>query len=199
MFNSGGGAWVSQDSVTWKYKAVSGARVPVAPHVVKYNGAFYMSGNSSPLYRAPSILGPYELAGPWLDDKGQPWQGVSNGKPWRGAFDVDIFVDDDNKPYLYFPGRSTDGIYVVPLDPKNLNHFAAAPKHLFSFDASHTWEHWGEANEYSKRCLDRGTLGGEAPRHLLSGVQRVGHAVDSVTRPACIPERAPWARSSIRL
>ena len=51
------------------------------------------------------------------NEKGEPWTGVSNGKPWKGAFDVDIFVDDDNKPYLYFPGRSTDGIYVAPLDP----------------------------------------------------------------------------------
>jgi hypothetical protein len=156
MFNTGGGAWVSRDFVAWKYQAVTGARVPVAPHVVKYNGVFYMSGNSSPLYRAPSILGPYELAGPWLDAQGQPWQGVSNGKPWTGAFDVDIFIDDDNKPYLYFPGRSTDGIYVVPLDPKNLNHFAAAPKHLFSFDPSHTWERWGEANEYSNAAWIEG-------------------------------------------
>jgi xylan 1,4-beta-xylosidase len=149
MFNTGGGAWVSQDLVTWKYKPVTGARVPVAPHVVKYNGVFYMSGNNSPLYRAPAILGPYELAGPWLDETGQPWHGVSNGKPWDGAFDVDIFIDDDNKPYLYFPGRSTDGIYVVPLDAKDLTRFAAAPKHLITFNRSHKWEHWGEANEYS--------------------------------------------------
>ena len=149
MFNTGGGAWVSQDFVTWKYKPVQGARVPVAPHVAKYRGAFYMSGNNSPLYRAPAILGPYELAGPWKDEKGEPWKGVSNGKPWTGAFDVDIFIDDDGKPYLYFPGRSTDGIYVVPLDPNDLTRFAAAPRHLISFDPSHRWEHWGEANEYS--------------------------------------------------
>ena len=149
MFNTGGGGWVSEDLVNWKYKGVQGARVPVAPHVVKYNGTFYMSGNNSPLYRAPGILGPYELAGPWKDQNGEPWKGVSNGRPWTGAFDVDIFIDDDNQPYLYFPGRSTDGIYAVPLDPKDLPRFAAAPKHLFGFEKSHTWEHWGEMNEYA--------------------------------------------------
>jgi len=151
MFNTGGGAWVSTDLVDWKYQPVTGARVPVAPHVVKFNGMFYMSGNSAPLNRAPSVLGPYELVGPWTDEKGQPWSGVAvNGRTWNGAFDVFIFVDDDNKPYLYYPGRSTDGIFVVPLDPKQLNRFAAAPTHLFGFDKSHTWERWGEANEYSE-------------------------------------------------
>lgn len=150
LFGTGGGAWVSSDFLTWKYQAVEvrGGRLPVAPHVAKYNGVFYMSGNSAPLYRAPGILGPYEVLGPWKNEKGEPWTGVSNGRTWTGAFDVDIFVDDDNKPYLYYPGRSTDGIYVVPLDPKDLTRFAAAPKHLFGFDRSHIWERWGDKNEY---------------------------------------------------
>jgi xylan 1,4-beta-xylosidase len=151
LFGTGGGAWVSSDFLNWKYQPVEvrGGRLPVAPHVVKYKGAFYMSGNSAPLYRAPNILGPYEVLGPWKNEKGEPWTGVSNGRPWTGAFDVDIFVNDDNKPYLYFPGRSTDGIYVAPLDPNDLTRFAAAPKHLFGFDSSHVWERWGDKNEYA--------------------------------------------------
>ncbi|MGQ9633127.1 MAG: family 43 glycosylhydrolase [Bryobacteraceae bacterium] len=150
MFCTGGGAWVSKDLLEWKYQPVEvrGGRLPVAPHVAKYNGAFYMSGNNAPLYRASNILGPYEVVGPWKNEKGEPWTGVSNGKPWTGAFDVDIYIDDDNKPYLYFPGRSTDGIYVAPLDPKDLTRFAAAPKHLFGFKSEHVWERWGEHNEY---------------------------------------------------
>lgn len=155
LFATGGGGWVSDDLVTWKYKGVQG-RVPVAPHVVKYNGFFYMSGNNAPLYRAADILGPYETVGAWKDEKGEPWKGVSNGRPWTGAFDVDIFIDDDNKPYLYFPGRSTDGIYVVPLAANDLSRFAAAPKHLFGFDKSHTWERWGDMNEYSEAAWIEG-------------------------------------------
>ena len=150
LFGTGGGAWVSSDFLNWKYQAVEvrGGRLPVAPHVTRFNGAFYMSGNNAPLYKAPSILGPYEVLGPWTDEKGQPWSGSVNGKKWNGAFDVDIFVDDDNKIYLYYPGRSTDGIYVVPLDPNQPNKFTAAPKHLFGFDPAHVWERWGERNEY---------------------------------------------------
>ncbi len=151
LFGSGGGAWVSKDFIDWKYNAVEvrGGRLPVAPHVFKYNGAFYMSGNDAPLYKAPNILGPYELLGPWKNEKGEPWTITFNGRTAAGAFDVDIFVDDDNKPYMYFPGRSTAGIYVAPLDPKDLTHLAAAPKHLFGFDPSHVWERWGERNEYT--------------------------------------------------
>lgn len=156
LFATGGGAWVSKDLLNWKYQPVEvrGGRLPVAPHVAKYNGAFYMSGNDAPLYKAAGILGPYEVLGPWKNEKGEPWTGVSNGKPWKGAFDVDIFVDDDNKPYLYFPGRSTDGIYVAPLDPKDLTRFAAAPKHLFGFNPDHVWERWGESNEYLNAWIE---------------------------------------------
>jgi hypothetical protein len=151
LFTTGGGAWISTNLVDWKYQAVEvrGSRVPVAPHVAKYKGAFYMSGNNVPLYKASDILGPYELLGPWKDEKGEPWKGVTNGRTWEGAFDVDIFVDDDNKPYLYYPGRSTDGIFVTPLDPKDLTRFTAAPKRLFGFDSSHVWERWGDKNEYA--------------------------------------------------
>jgi hypothetical protein len=150
LFGTGGGGWVSDDLVNWRYQGVDmrEGRVPVAPHVVKYNGQFYMSGNNAPLYRAPAILGPYEVAGNWTDVSGKPFAGVSNGRPWVGAFDVDIFVDEGNTPYLYFPGRSTDGIYVVALDPRNLSRFAGEPRRLFGFDPSHAWERYGEMNEY---------------------------------------------------
>jgi len=150
LFATGGGGWVSDDLVSWRYQGVEmrEGRVPVAPHVVKFNGQFYMSGNNAPLYRAPAILGPYEVAGDWMDASGKPFAGISNGRPWVGAFDVDVFVDDDNTPYLYFPGRSTDGIYVVPLDPDHPNRFTAEPKRLFGFDRSHVWERYGEMNEY---------------------------------------------------
>ncbi len=139
MYCTGGGAWVSDDLLHWTYQRV--ANVPVAPHVFKFNGAFYMCGNDGPLYKADNPLGPFTLLGDWKNTGG-----LAAG--WNGAFDMDIFVDADNKPYLYFPGRSTSGIYVVPLDPTDLTRFAAAPTHLFSFDSDHMWERYGEMNEY---------------------------------------------------
>jgi len=158
MFCTGGGGWVSDDLVHWKYEGVEmeEGRVPVAPHVAKYNGEFYMSGNSAPLYKASGILGPYKKAGDWTDASGNPWKGESNGHAWNGAFDVDIFIDDDNRPYLYFPGRSTDGIYVVALDPENLSRFTSEPVHLIGFDPSHSWERYGDMNEYPDVCWIEG-------------------------------------------
>ena len=140
MYCTGGGAWISEDMLNWTYQRV--ANVPVAPHVVKYNGSFYMCGNDCPVYKADNPLGPFTSIGDW---KNTP--DVKSG--WNGAFDVDIFIDDDNKPYLYYPGRGVSGIFVVPLDPTDLNKFAGPVKHLFGFNNQHLWERYGEMNEYT--------------------------------------------------
>ena len=140
MFCTGGGAWISDDMLNWTYQKVD--NVPVAPHVIKYNGSFYMCGNDGPLFKADNPLGPYTSLGDW---KNTPT--VAEG--WNGAFDVDIFIDDDNKPYLYYPGRGVSGIYVVELDPNDLTRFAGPVKHLFGFNNEHIWERYGEMNEYT--------------------------------------------------
>ncbi len=140
MYCTGGGAWISDDLLNWTFQRV--ANVPVAPDVKKYNGAYYMCGNDGPLYRADNPLGPFTNLGNW---KNTP--DVAGG--WNGAFDMDIFIDDDNRPYLYYPGRGVSGIFVVPLDPNDLTRFAAAPTHLFSFNRDHVWERYGEMNEYT--------------------------------------------------
>ena len=140
MFCTGGGAWISDDMLNWSFQRVE--KVPVAPHVVKYNGSFYMCGNDCPVYKADNPLGPYTSLGEW---KNTP--DVARG--WNGAFDVDIYVDNDNKPYLYYPGRGVSGIYVVPLDSNDISRFAGPVKHLFGFNNEHVWECYGEMNEYA--------------------------------------------------
>lgn len=139
MFCTGGGAWISDDMVNWTFQRVE--NVPVAPDVIKYNGSFYMCGNDCPVYKADNPLGPYVSIGDW---KNTP--DVAGG--WNGAFDVHIYIDDDNKPYLFYPGRGVSGIYVVPLDPNDLSRFAGPVKHLFGFNNEHLWERYGEMNEY---------------------------------------------------
>jgi hypothetical protein len=140
MFCTGGGAWISDDMLNWSFQRVE--NVSIAPHVAKFNGSFYMCGNDCPVYKADNPLGPYTSIGEW---KNTP--DVKGG--WNGAFDVDIFVDDDNKPYLYYPGRGVSGIYVVSLDSNDLSRFAGPVKHLFGFNSDHIWERYGEMNEYS--------------------------------------------------
>jgi len=140
MFCTGGGAWISDDIVNWTFQRVE--NVPIAPHVVKYNGSFYMCGNDGPLFKADNPLGPYTSLGEW---KNTP--DVAGG--WNEPFDMDIFIDDDNTPYLYYPGRGVSGIYAVQLDPNDLTKFVGKVKHLFKFDSNHIWERYGEMNEYT--------------------------------------------------
>ena len=140
MFCTGGGAWISDDMLKWSFQRVE--NVPIAPHVVKYKGSFYMCGNDGPVFKADNPLGPYTSIGAW---KNTP--SVEGG--WNGAFDVDIFIDDNNKPYLYYPGRGVSGIYVVPLDPNDISKFAGPVKHLFGFNNDHVWERYGDMNEYT--------------------------------------------------
>src|ERR1035437_527302 len=63
MYCTGGGAWFSDDMLNWSFKRID--NVPIAPHVVKYNGSFYMCGNDGPLYKADNPLGPFTLLGEW--------------------------------------------------------------------------------------------------------------------------------------
>ena len=139
MFCTGGGAWISEDMLSWSFQRVE--QVPIAPDVVKFKGSFYMCGNDGPLYKADTPLGPYVSLGDW---KNTP--DVAGG--WNGAFDMDIYIDDDNTPYLYYAGRGISGIFGVKLDPGDLTRFAGPVKHLIRFNSGHIWERYGEMNEY---------------------------------------------------
>ena len=139
MCCSGGGMWVSDDLLNWEFHAVE--HIPVAPDLVKFNGKFYLTGNSDHVFVADNPLGPYEDLG--LFKNTGP---VEDG--WNGGFDTKIFVDDDNQPYLFWPGRGISGIYGVKLDPKDLTSFMGKPTHLFGFNPMHAWERYGEMNEY---------------------------------------------------
>jgi hypothetical protein len=139
MCCTGGGMWVSDDLLNWEFHAVE--HIPVAPDLVKYNGRFYLTGNSDHVFVADHPLGPYTDLG--LFKNTGP---VEDG--WNGGFDTKIFVDDDNQPYLFWPGRGISGIYGVRLDPKDLTRFAGKPTHLFGFNPMHAWERYGEMNEY---------------------------------------------------
>jgi beta-xylosidase len=128
MYCTGGGAWFSDDMLNWSFQRVE--NVPVAPDVVKYNGSFYMCGNDGPLFKAANPLGPFTSLGEW---KNTP--DVAGG--WNGAFDMKLYIDDDNKPYLYYSGRGVSGIFVVQLDTNDLTRFAGQVKHLFGFNRDH--------------------------------------------------------------
>lgn len=147
-----GGAWVSRDLVHWEWKplAEGSAQLTIAPDVTKFNGKYYMSGNGAPLYRADNILGPYVEIGSWLDPQGRavPDIPTTNGLP-RRVFDVQMFVDKDNKPYVFMAYGHTGGVWAAPLDPNQPNRMAAAPRDLIKSNLDRVWERAGNANERS--------------------------------------------------
>ena len=130
-------AWVSEDFVHWQYHplSVAGRAVTItAPDVAEYRGKFYICGNGTGLYRSDNPLGPYELAGDFKDNQGQPLR----------VFDAMLFVDDDQRVFLY-----TGGIRGVELDPNDLTHAKGAQVSLFGFQKDHVWERRGESNQDS--------------------------------------------------
>ncbi len=139
MFCTGGGAWVSSDMLNWEYHYVAG--VPVAPDVCPYNGKFYMTGNSMNVWVADNPLGPYTVLGQW---KGTP----DREHGWSQGFDPHIYVDENNQPYLFWPGMAISGIYSVKLDPNDITQFVGPITHHFSFNPDHVWERQGEQNEF---------------------------------------------------
>ena len=141
LFATGGMAWVSSDLVNWKYHPVTipeGRFYESAPHVAEYKGNFYMCGNTQDFFRSPHPLGPWEFIGEFKDEKGKTF----------GLFDAMMFVDDDERVYMYFCGGG--GISGVELDQNDLSKFKSAPTLFFRFDPSHIWERLGDRNEYSK-------------------------------------------------
>jgi beta-xylosidase len=123
LYLSGGLAWSSDDLVNWKHHPVTlpaGRRVG-APHVFQYQDYVYLTGNNVGLFRSRDPLGPFEFIGDFKDEKGNSMQ------PGGGVFDAMVFVDQDSRVYLYYSGRSINGIYGVELDRKDLTKFTGPP------------------------------------------------------------------------
>ena len=139
LYLSGGAVWVSDDLVHWAHHAIKLPDRPgaTAPNAFEYRGKIYLSGNSIGLYRADHPLGPYEYAGDIVDETGKK----------QSLFDSMGYVDTDGKPYMYWSGMHSDGIYGVALDPNNVTKFAGPARKLFSFNPAHVWERYGDNNE----------------------------------------------------
>ncbi len=132
-------AWVSEDFVHWQYHPLAVAdrtTTITAPTVAEYRGKFYLVGNGTGLYRSTDPLGPYEFAGNFKD---------AEGKPLR-IFDAMIFVDDDQRVYLY-----TGGVWGVELNPDDLTSAKAPQVRLFQGNAEHVWERRGDSNQDASR------------------------------------------------
>ena len=151
----GAAVWSSEDLVSWKHHLVSipEGRGISAPTAFAYEGYVYLTGNDSGLFRSRDPLGPFEFFGDFVDEHGHRLEGdlhaACGGCEDGGVFDPAVFVDDDDRVYLYYAGGGTDGVYGVELDRTDLRRFAGPYEHFFRFEPAHVWERYGSRNEMS--------------------------------------------------
>ena len=152
LYLTGGLAWSSDDLVQWEYHKITmpeGSRI-TAPAAVAYKGYVYLTGNDTGLFRSRDPLGPFEFYGDFVDERGRRLESdICNGCGDGGVFDPMLFVDEDERVYLYYAGGSIDGVYGVELDSRNLRKLLSPANHIFRFETSHIWERYGNRNEYS--------------------------------------------------
>jgi hypothetical protein len=143
LFVSGRQAWSSIDLVHWEHHRLDLPRTVVAPTLVEHAGTIYLSGNGRGMFAAPHPLGPWQEMGPVVGANGSPIEWV----------DPMLFVDDE-RVYCYHnlakrPG--TLGVFVTELDPAaGLRRARSDTIHCFGHVPEHTWERWGDANEFAE-------------------------------------------------
>ena len=128
-----GGYWHSSDMIQWQFvKPIGLPLEDYAPTVAVFGGRMIFTA-----FGTPAIF--------TTDD---PLKGV-----WRKTADLKgypdpaIFVDDDDRVYLYFGCSSNGGIQVVELDPHQEFKALRGPLDCLMADyAHHGWEVAGEEN-----------------------------------------------------
>ena len=134
LYATGSACWSSPDFVHWTAHE-TGARY-TAPDIAVRRGTFYLAGNSTELYTAGSPTGPFTPMGHFT------WQGE---RLTPRNDDVSIFVDDDERMYLYW--GMGPGIWGAELNPAHPTELLTEPKNLILFDANHWWERCGQHNQ----------------------------------------------------
>ena len=158
----GAAVWSSTDLVRWEHHDVSiaGRRGIGAPTAFEYEGYVYLAGNDTGLFRSRDPLGPFEFFGDFVDEHGHRIESglhdFCRGCADGGVFDAAVFVDDDNRVYLYYAGGGGDGVYGVELDRTDLRKFLGPATHFFRFEPSHIWERYGSRNEMSTQSWIEG-------------------------------------------
>ena len=134
LYATGSGCWSSKDFVNWTPHD-TGAQY-TAPDIAVRRGKFYLAGNSTELYVADCPTGPFTAVGHFT------WQGE---RLTPRNDDISIFVDDDERMYLYW--GMGPGIWGAELNVDKPTELITEPKNLILFDANHWWERCGENNQ----------------------------------------------------
>ena len=140
VYGSQGALWSSKDFVNWDFTDLSYAYTMAPTIAVRTEDdgkdKFYLAGNSTELFVADHPKGRFKSIGKF----------TYNGKsisPQNN--DVNLFVDDDNRMYLYWGmGPGIDG---SELDADNPMNLLTEPTELILFNPNNTYERFGQHNQ----------------------------------------------------
>jgi hypothetical protein len=140
IYGSQGALWSSKDFVNWDFTDLSYAYT-MAPTIAVRTGddgndIFYLAGNSTELFRSDNPKGRFTSLGTFT---------YNGEKISPQNDDVNIFVDDDNRMYLYW--GMGPGIYGAELDADNPTNLLTEPKELILFNPNNKYERFGQHNQ----------------------------------------------------
>lgn len=154
LYGTNGSLWVSTDFTDWRFVQLQdqngeNMRFTAPTIAVRTDDAgvdhFYLAWNSSHIYESTSPEGPFTDLGDFT------WNGKSfkdnaeDGVIIPGHNDVNIFVDDDNRMYLYWGmGPWISG---AELNPENPTELITEPVKIIEYDNQYAWQNFGQDHQ----------------------------------------------------
>ena len=154
LYGTNGSLWVSKDFVDWRFVQLKDSEGKdmnfTAPTIaVRKDEAgketFYLAWNSSNLYAADSPEGPFTDLGDFTYNGKSFKDNIEDGRVIAAHNDVNLFVDDDNRMYLYWGmGPYISG---AELNVDNPTELITEPKIIIEYDNSYKWQNFGQNHQ----------------------------------------------------
>ncbi|MBQ9031565.1 MAG: family 43 glycosylhydrolase [Parasporobacterium sp.] len=165
LYGTNGSLWVSEDFVNWRFVQLVNQdgepmhfTAPVVAVRTDEEGVdhFYMAWNSSDLYESTSPEGPFTDLGDFTWNGKSFADNIEDGVVIAAHNDVDIFVDDDGRMYLYW-GM---GPYVAgaELNVDNPTELITEPKVIIEYDNQYRWQNFGQNHENYENGFPEGSF-----------------------------------------
>ena len=149
IYGSNGSMWKSADFVNWEFYDLSYV-YGMAPSIAvrtDENGkdTFYLAGNGTHLWSADSPEGPFTDLGEFTYNGKSFVDNLEDGIVITKNNDVNIFVDDDGRMYLYW-GM---GPYIMgaEMNVDNPTELITEPKIIIEYDNSYKWQNFGQNHQ----------------------------------------------------
>lgn len=154
LYGTNGSLWVSDDFVNWRFIQLQDDKGEdlkfTAPTIAVRKDEsgkekFYLAWNSSDLYEADSPEGPFTDLGDFTYNEKSFSDNIEDGNVIAAHNDVNIFVDDDQRMYLYWGmGPYISG---AELNPENPTELITEPKILIEYDNKCKWQNFGQNHQ----------------------------------------------------